>query len=100
MQSFPTNTSNPQCVRYQCIEASHATCIERSYGELNAKIIGCGRKVFGTTTHKRKNILGWNLYVKHYKMSIGVFFSYGEAMVVHVKMKQQFPCESRVILSY
>ena len=64
LQTFPTNTSNPQCLRYQCTEAGHAICIERSYSELNAKIIECGRKLFGTTTHIGKNILCRNLYVK------------------------------------
>ena len=64
LQSFPTNSENLQCARYQCTEPGHATCIERSYGELNAKIIECGRKVFGTITHKGKNIPGWNLYVR------------------------------------
>ena len=38
--------------------------MERSYSELIAKIISCGRKVFGTTTLKGKKIPGWNLYVK------------------------------------
>ena len=56
LKTFPTNSSNPQCVRYQCTEAGHATCIERSYSELNAKFFEPGRKVFGTTTHKGKNI--------------------------------------------
>ena len=48
---------------YQCTKAGHATCLERSYRELNVKVIGCGTKVFGTTTNKGKNIPGWNLYV-------------------------------------
>ena len=87
LRTFPINSKNPQCVRYQCAEAGHATCIERSYSELNTKIIECGRKIFGTTTHKGKNIPGWNLYVKHYMMSIGVFFYCGEAMVVYVTVK-------------
>ena len=64
LQSFQTNSGNSQCIRYQCTEAGHATCMERSNGELNAKIIECGRKAFETTTHKGKNIPGWNSYVK------------------------------------
>ena len=38
--------------------------VESSYSELNAIVIECGRKVFGTTTHQGKNIPTWNLYVK------------------------------------
>ena len=74
LQSFPTNSSNPQCVRYQCTEAGHVICIQRSYGELSAKIIECGRKVFGTTTHKGKLFLVGTYMYKHYMMIIGVFF--------------------------
>ena len=37
--------------------------MERSYSELNAKFIESDRTVFGTTTHKGKNIPVWNLYL-------------------------------------
>ena len=57
LQSFPTNSDNPQCARYQCTEPGHATCIERSYGELNAKIIECGKIFLGLPRIKVKLFL-------------------------------------------
>ena len=77
LQTFPANSSNPQCVRYQCTEAGHATCIQRSYSELNAKTVECGRKVFP----------GRNLYLKALYDEHRRFFSCGEATVVNVKVK-------------
>ena len=64
LQTFPIRSNNAKCVRHHCSKVTHTVCIENYYNNLNRAIIECGRKVFGCTTHKGKNVPGWNSHVK------------------------------------
>ena len=56
LQTFSNLSRSLQWVRSQYSETNHAACSENFYGELNAIVRGCGKKVFGTTTHKGRSV--------------------------------------------
>ena len=77
-----TTSSDLMCVRHQCSEASHGTCIEKFHSELNLKLLKVVERLLDPPRIKVQVLLVRACMYKHYMViiEIGAFFFCGEAL--------------------